>query len=132
MTPLSASENSDGWQNSLLDCLADAWVQGRQVQSKQAVDLYNMLSESGTNLRQPVGMESQLLKDSAMDSDVAQSMIQLLQVQPLAPPPPLPLLPPPPPPPGSASLAPPAGALLHVAASCHCGTRLRYCTCYIV
>ena len=46
---------------------------------QEAVDLYNILSESDTNLRQPVGMESQL-KDSTMDSDVAQSMLQLLQV----------------------------------------------------
>ena len=54
-------------------------AQGRNVDMQEAVDLYNILSESDTNLRQPVGMESQL-KDSTMDSDVAQSMLQLLQV----------------------------------------------------
>lgn len=64
-----------------LAMLVAGLVQGREVQSQQAVDLYNILSESDTNLRQPVGMENQLLKDSAMDSDVAQSMIQLLQVR---------------------------------------------------
>ncbi len=47
---------------------------------RETVELYNILSESDTNLRQPVGMENQLLKDNAMDSDVAQSMLQLLQV----------------------------------------------------
>lgn len=45
-----------------------------------ALELCNILSESGTNLRQPVGLESQLLKDKRMDSDVGKSMLQLLQV----------------------------------------------------
>ena len=44
------------------------------------MELYNMLSESGTNLRQPVGLENQLLKNQRMDSDVGKSMLQLLQV----------------------------------------------------
>ncbi len=47
---------------------------------QEAVDLYNMLSDSDTNLRQPIGMASQLLQEG-MDSDVAQSMLQLLQVR---------------------------------------------------
>ena len=38
-----------------------------------------MLSESDTNLRQPIGMANQLFQEG-MDSDVAQSMLQLLQV----------------------------------------------------
>ncbi len=38
-----------------------------------------MLSDSDTNLRQPIGMANQLLQDG-MDSDVARSMLQLLQV----------------------------------------------------
>lgn len=44
-----------------------------------ALDLYHILSESGTNLRQPVGLETQLLKNS-LGSEVGQSMLQLLQV----------------------------------------------------
>ncbi len=47
---------------------------------QEAVDLYSMLSDSDTNLRQPIGMASQLLQEG-MDSDVAQSMLQLLQVR---------------------------------------------------
>ena len=45
-----------------------------------ALDLYNILSKSDTDLRQPVGLEKQLLKDNDMDSDVAKSMLQLLKV----------------------------------------------------
>ena len=44
-----------------------------------ALDLYHMLSESDTNLRQPIGLESQLLQNS-LGSEVGQSMLQLLQV----------------------------------------------------
>lgn len=44
------------------------------------MDLYNILSKSDTDLRQPVGLEKQLLKDNDMDSDVAKSMLQLLKV----------------------------------------------------
>ena len=40
-----------------------------------------MLSKSDTaSLRQPVGLEQQLLKDNEMDSEVGQSMLQLLKV----------------------------------------------------
>ena len=49
-----------------------------------ALELYHILSESNTDLRQPVGLEMQLLKDEALDSEVGQSMLQLLQVS-LAP-----------------------------------------------
>ena len=45
-----------------------------------ALELYHILSESNTDLRQPVGLEMQLLKDEALDSEVDQSMLQLLQV----------------------------------------------------
>ena len=48
-----------------------------------ALDLYHILSESDTNLRQPVALENQLLQTS-MGSEVGQSMLQLLQVSPLA------------------------------------------------
>lgn len=44
------------------------------------MELYTILSESNTDLRQPVGLEEQLLKDDALDSEVGQSMLQLLQV----------------------------------------------------
>ncbi len=40
-----------------------------------------MLSESDTNLRQPIELENQLLKHMTMDSEVGQSMLQLLQVR---------------------------------------------------
>ena len=48
-----------------------------------ALELYDLLKVSNTDLRQPVGLEEQLLKDDAMDTEVGQSMLQLLQVSPL-------------------------------------------------
>ena len=50
------------------------------MQTETAVELYSILSESDTNLRQPVALETQLLQDERMDSDVGKSMLQLLQV----------------------------------------------------
>ena len=46
-----------------------------------ALDLYHILSESDTDLRQPVGLEKQLLQGQSLDEDVGQSMLQLLQVR---------------------------------------------------
>ena len=46
-----------------------------------ALELYAILSESNNDLRQPVGLEEQLLKDDVLDSEVGQSMLQLLQVR---------------------------------------------------
>ncbi len=46
-----------------------------------ALELYDILSESNIDLRQPVGLEEQLLKDDVLDSEVGQSMLQLLQVR---------------------------------------------------
>jgi hypothetical protein len=45
-----------------------------------ALELYDILSESNIDLRQPVGLEEQLLKDDVLDTEVGQSMLQLLQV----------------------------------------------------
>ncbi|DBB02619.1 TPA: putative 3',5'-cyclic phosphodiesterase pde-3 [Trebouxia sp. C0006] len=53
-------------------------IMGRAQDVQEAVDLYNMLSDSDTNLRQPIGMANQLFQEG-MDSDVARSMLQLLQ-----------------------------------------------------
>ena len=55
-------------------------VQGELPPVEVALDLYNILSKSDTDLRLPVGLETQLLKDNDMDSDVAKSMLQLLKV----------------------------------------------------
>ena len=55
-------------------------LQGKPVETEIAVELYSILSESDTNLRQPVALETQLLQDERMDSDVGKSMLQLLQV----------------------------------------------------
>jgi len=44
------------------------------------LDLYHILSESGTDLRQPIGLKKQLLQTYSLDADVGQSMLQLLQV----------------------------------------------------
>lgn len=56
-------------------------LQGKPPSVHTAVELYNVLSKSDTaSLRQPVGLEQQLLKDNEMDSEVGQSMLQLLKV----------------------------------------------------
>ncbi|KAL0024765.1 hypothetical protein WJX79_003822 [Trebouxia sp. C0005] len=53
-------------------------IAGDMPPVQTALDLYHILSESDTNLRQPVGLESQLLQHS-LGSEVGQSMLQLLQ-----------------------------------------------------
>ena len=56
-------------------------IQGSTPSTQRALDLYHVLSESNTNLRQPIELENQLLKHMTMDSEVGQSMLQLLQVR---------------------------------------------------
>ncbi|DBB01895.1 TPA: hypothetical protein ACH3X1_000492 [Trebouxia sp. C0004] len=51
---------------------------------QQALELHTLLSQSDTNLRQPVGLEEQLLM-GRMGSDVGQSMLQMLQGNPTKP-----------------------------------------------
>lgn len=56
-------------------------MQGAAPPVQTAIQLYNVLSKSDTaSLRQPVGLEQQLLKDNELDSEVGQSMLQLLKV----------------------------------------------------
>ena len=55
-------------------------VQGDVPPVEIALELYSILSESDTNLRQPVGLENQLMKNS-LGSEVGQSILQLLQVR---------------------------------------------------
>lgn len=57
-----------------------ALLQGENPSVQSALDIYHVLTESNTDLRQPVGLESQLLKESSMDSEVGRSMLQLLTV----------------------------------------------------
>ena len=47
---------------------------------QEALDVYHILTEGNNDLRQPVGLETQLLKESSMDSEVGMSMLQLLSV----------------------------------------------------
>ena len=54
-------------------------MQGTIPPVQQALELHSILSQSDTNLRQPVGLEEQLLL-GRMGSDVGQSMLQMLQV----------------------------------------------------
>ena len=55
-------------------------MQGNVPTTEAVLHLYHLLRESDTDLRQPVALEQQLMKDSQMDSDVGKSMLQLLQV----------------------------------------------------
>ena len=54
-------------------------VQGNTPPLQQALELHSILTQSNTNLRQPVGLREQLLL-GRMGSDVGQSMLQMLQV----------------------------------------------------
>ena len=54
-------------------------MQGTVPSVQQALELHSILSQSDTNLRQPVGLEEQLLT-GRMGSDVGQSMLLMLQV----------------------------------------------------
>ena len=47
---------------------------------QSALDVYHILTEGNNDLRQPVGLKTQLLKESSMDSEVGMSMLQLLSV----------------------------------------------------
>lgn len=47
---------------------------------QSALDVYHILTEGDNALRQPVGLATQLLKESSMDSEVGMSMLQLLSV----------------------------------------------------
>ena len=55
-------------------------VQGNTPPLQQALELHSILTQSDTNLRQPVALKEQLLL-GRMGSDVAQSMLQMLQVK---------------------------------------------------
>ncbi|DBA93554.1 TPA: putative 3',5'-cyclic phosphodiesterase pde-3 [Trebouxia sp. C0006] len=55
-----------------------AFIAGEEPSVQSALDIYHVLTESNTDLRQPVGLESQLLKKSSMDTEVGMSMLQLL------------------------------------------------------
>lgn len=55
-------------------------AQGAAPAIQAAMDLYHILSESDTHLRQPVGLKEQLMQNRRMSSEVGASMLQLLQV----------------------------------------------------
>ncbi|DBA66901.1 TPA: hypothetical protein ACH3X2_002024 [Trebouxia sp. C0005] len=59
-------------------------ISGSTPPLQQALELHTILSQSDTNLRQPVGLEEQLLM-GRMGSDVGQSMLQMLQGNPTKP-----------------------------------------------
>lgn len=60
--------------------MSGSGLQGGVPKVQAALELYTILGESNIDLRQPVDLEQQLLKDEALDSEVGQSMLQLLQV----------------------------------------------------
>ena len=55
-------------------------LQGGCPSIQEALDMHFILSGSDTNLRQPVGLEAQLMAEASMDSLVGASMLQLLTV----------------------------------------------------
>ena len=63
----------------LCDMLCMLWAQGNTPPLQQALELHSILTQSDTNLRQPVALKEQLLL-GRMGSDVGKSMLQMLQV----------------------------------------------------
>lgn len=62
---------------------AASWrvLQGESVGMPQILDLRQILTESNTDLRQPIGLERQLLENcESSDGEVGLSMLQLLKV----------------------------------------------------
>ena len=59
-------------------------VQGVMPSKQEALDLSAILHSADNKLRQPVGLEQQLLEHLSMDEEVGQSMVQLLQVRDIA------------------------------------------------
>ena len=55
-------------------------MQGKVPDVDVTLELYQLLLEAGSQLRQPVALEEQLLKHNGLSSDVGKSMLQLLQV----------------------------------------------------
>ena len=55
-------------------------LQGKPPAVHVISELYQLLIEAGSRLRQPVALEEQLLKHNGLSSDVGKSMLQLLQV----------------------------------------------------
>lgn len=56
-------------------------LQGESVGMPQILDLRQILTESNTDLRQPIGLERQLLENcESSDGEVGLSMLQLLKV----------------------------------------------------
>lgn len=55
-------------------------LQGKPPTVDVVSELYQLLIEAGSRLRQPVALEEQLLKHNGLSSDVGKSMLQLLQV----------------------------------------------------
>ena len=67
------------WTSAVCVC---ACVQGYCPPVQAALEMYRLLSEPGIDLRQPVRLENQLLKEHLdMDTEVGASMLQLLQVR---------------------------------------------------
>ena len=60
-------------------------LQGTRPNANVIMELYQLLLEAGSQLRQPVALEEQLLKRNGLSSDVGESMLQLLQVRYLLP-----------------------------------------------
>ena len=57
-----------------------AGLQGEQPAVERLLELHNMLTGCTTELRQPINLEQQLIQTTGSDSEVAASMVQLLQV----------------------------------------------------
>lgn len=64
----------------MLDVMIALLVQGEIPSNNETVALFHLLPQANVDLRQPVGLEEQLMEDSDMEAEVGLAMVQLLKV----------------------------------------------------
>ena len=47
---------------------------------QSTLDLFNIMTQAGNNLQEPVQLERQLMEDTEMEQEVGLAMVQLLKV----------------------------------------------------
>ena len=65
----------------ILDSRVVLWcLQGEAPPMQSTLDLFNIMTQAGNNLQEPVQLERQLLEDTEMEQEVGLAMVQLLKV----------------------------------------------------
>lgn len=56
-------------------------LQGELPPMQSTLDLFNIMTQAGNNLQEPVQLERQLMEDTEMEQEVGLAMVQLLKVR---------------------------------------------------